>query len=371
VAFEHVSLEQDLQRKPSRSARGGPIGLGYRVPLVIASPWSRGGAVCSQVFDHTSILQFLEKFVSHKTGKAIQETNISAWRRTVCGDLTAVFTPYNGEAIVTPVALSRDAFVERIHKAQFKQVPSGFRALMAGEIAQINRGASSILPAQEKGTRTARPLPYELYADGQLANDKRSFQLKLTASNTVFGGRASGAPFCVYNGTDQGDIRHYAVKAGDTLTDSWGELREGRYHVMLHGPDGFFRVFRGSVNDPLLTVSCSYPKAKGSLAGNIELTMVNRSNATLNVTVKDNAYKQNDQFRTIAPGATVSLVVALAKSSGWYDTSVLIREADAFEARFAGKVETGKEGNHRSGYGKRSLNLAAQNFFVTRRVLMP
>ena len=79
------------------SSYAGPIGLGYRVPLVIASPWSRGGCVCSQVFDHTSILQFLEKFLSHKTGRPIRETNINAWRRTVCGDLTSVFRPDNGE----------------------------------------------------------------------------------------------------------------------------------------------------------------------------------------------------------------------------------------------------------------------------------
>ena len=49
--------------------RESSIGLGYRVPLVIASPWSRGGYVNSQVFDHTSSLQFLEKFLSKKTGK--------------------------------------------------------------------------------------------------------------------------------------------------------------------------------------------------------------------------------------------------------------------------------------------------------------
>ena len=75
------------------------IGLGFRVPLVIASPWSRGGWVCSEVFDHTSSLQFLEKFLTNKFKKKIEETNISEWRRTVCGDLTSTFRPYNGEKI--------------------------------------------------------------------------------------------------------------------------------------------------------------------------------------------------------------------------------------------------------------------------------
>ena len=47
--------------------------------------------MCSQVFDQTSILQFLELFLSQKTGQSVRETNITQWRRTVCGDLTTMF----------------------------------------------------------------------------------------------------------------------------------------------------------------------------------------------------------------------------------------------------------------------------------------
>ena len=79
---------------PAGQARESSIGLGYRVPMIIASPWSRGGCVCSQVFDHTSVLQFLEKFLTHKTGKKVEEPNISRWRRTVCGDLTSAFQSF-------------------------------------------------------------------------------------------------------------------------------------------------------------------------------------------------------------------------------------------------------------------------------------
>src|SRR4029078_4085417 len=66
--LDHVKAEEDVI---------GPIGLGFRVPLVIASPWSRGGYVNSQVFDHTSTLQFLETFLSKKFQKNITETNIT------------------------------------------------------------------------------------------------------------------------------------------------------------------------------------------------------------------------------------------------------------------------------------------------------
>lgn len=75
--LEYVTMEQELARKPASEARESPIGLGYRVPMIIASTWSRGGYVCSQVFDHTSPLQFLETLLSHRIGREIKETNIS------------------------------------------------------------------------------------------------------------------------------------------------------------------------------------------------------------------------------------------------------------------------------------------------------
>ena len=63
----------------------GPIGLGFRVPLLIISPFSRGGLVSSDRFDHTSVLRFLE------TRFGAEVPNLSAWRRSVVGDLTSAF----------------------------------------------------------------------------------------------------------------------------------------------------------------------------------------------------------------------------------------------------------------------------------------
>jgi phospholipase C len=63
----------------------GPVGLGFRVPMIIASPFSRGGFLCSDVFDHTSILRFLE------TRFGVEVPNLSQWRREMTGDLTSAF----------------------------------------------------------------------------------------------------------------------------------------------------------------------------------------------------------------------------------------------------------------------------------------
>ena len=63
----------------------GPIGLGFRVPMLIISPFSRGGLVSSDIFDHTSVLRFLE------TRFGAEVPNLSAWRRATVGDLTSAF----------------------------------------------------------------------------------------------------------------------------------------------------------------------------------------------------------------------------------------------------------------------------------------
>jgi phospholipase C len=66
-------------------AVSGPIGLGFRVPMLIISPFSRGGFVSSDLFDHTSVLRFLE------TRFGAEVPNLSAWRRGTVGDLTSAF----------------------------------------------------------------------------------------------------------------------------------------------------------------------------------------------------------------------------------------------------------------------------------------
>src|ERR1700748_391088 len=67
-----------------------PVGLGFRVPLILLSPWTRGGWVTSETADHTSVIQFLEQWTT-ALGQPAISPNISAWRRQVCGDLTGAF----------------------------------------------------------------------------------------------------------------------------------------------------------------------------------------------------------------------------------------------------------------------------------------
>jgi phospholipase C len=60
----------------------GPLGLGVRVPMLVVSPFSRGGHIATEMLDHTSQLRFLgERF-------GIEVPNVSEFRRFVSGDLT-------------------------------------------------------------------------------------------------------------------------------------------------------------------------------------------------------------------------------------------------------------------------------------------
>ncbi len=72
----------------------GPVGMSFRVPLLVISPFSRGGHVASEVFDHTSQMRFLEERFG------VRAPNISAWRRKTAGDLTSTLHPGHADASV-------------------------------------------------------------------------------------------------------------------------------------------------------------------------------------------------------------------------------------------------------------------------------
>jgi phospholipase C len=360
---EFVTVEQELARKdfPEKYDRKSSLGLGYRVPLIIASPWSKGGWVNSEVFDHTSTLRFLENFLSKKTGKEIKEANISDWRRAVCGDLSSVFRPYNGETIPTPQFVPKDAFVESIHKAQFKKLPDDYKLLTAEEITLINKAphASPYMPKQEKGIKPSCPLPYQLYADGRLSADKKSFTIKFTAGNEIFGQLASGAPFNVYapgkylQEKNQQQVMDnvrtwaYTEVAGDTLTDEWPlhEFENSNYHLRVYGPNGFFREFTGDAADQEIDIMCEYQRSltnSKNLSGNIELKLHNLSAAQQIIEVTNHAYKVNNHKKALEAGSKTALVLNLVSSHNWYDFSVKVSGVQSFEKRYAGRVETGR-----------------------------
>jgi len=340
AASEFVTIEDELKRKPREECRDSPMGLGYRVPLVVASPWSRGGNVCSEVFDHTSPIQFLETLLSHKLGREVRETNINDWRRAVCGDLTSSFRNTADPNAPLPF-FSRDKFLEQIHAAQFEKLPSGYKQLASEDIEQIraNPSGSKLLPQQEPGTRPSCPLPYELAVDGKLSGDGDRFTITFAAGYERFGKAAAGAPFIAYarRGGENVEIRNYAVARGDRLEDSWplADFENGNYHLEVFGPNGFYREFQGGKEQ--LDVRIETPQS-----GDIVAQLLNRSVRPQTVELRDQAYHNAPQQLQIAPGATASLRIETNASFGWYDVAIRVAGRDHFEHRYAGRVETGQ-----------------------------
>jgi phospholipase C len=98
---------------PDPAAAGtfsGPIGLGFRVPMLIISPFSRGGFVSSDPFDHTSVLRFLE------TRFSAEVPNLSAWRRAAVGDLTSAFNFKAPDRSIPNLPSTLDALPEIIQE---------------------------------------------------------------------------------------------------------------------------------------------------------------------------------------------------------------------------------------------------------------
>jgi phospholipase C len=85
------------------SGIAGPVGLGFRVPCILMSPFTRGGYLASDTFDHTSTLRFIE------TRFGVTVPNLSAWRRGAVGDLTSALAlgraPVDAKPALPPAPL--------------------------------------------------------------------------------------------------------------------------------------------------------------------------------------------------------------------------------------------------------------------------
>jgi phospholipase C len=316
--------------------------------MVVVSPWSRGGYVNSQTFDHTSSIQFLEHFLTHKTGKKIYEDNISSWRRSLCGDLTSVFRPYNGEHIPLPKAVERMPFLEGIHKAKFAKLPSNFKNLDKAAIAGIlkNPKGNPNLPKQEPGIKPANAIPYELYADAALDRASKQFKIDFTAGKTFFGDKAKGAGFIVYSGDKNWN---FTVDAGDTIDYNWplADFNAETYDLKVYSSNGFYRRYTGNTHDPEIAISLKYQSEKDGrrVNGNVLLHIRRLTKGNpIKFTIKDNSYKKPMLKAVLNKNQEeIFIPIDLKASHSWYDFTVTTEKNEVYSQQFAGHAEHAKE----------------------------
>jgi len=302
------------------STPNGPIGLGTRVPCLVISPWSKGGYVNSQVFDHTSTIQFIEKRFG------VYERNISPWRRAVCGDLTSVFDFRNP---------NRDRDDDRLSlPSTAGYLPSVGELSGTSSPSDIGPSASTVIigvPGQEKGIRPARALPYELNVCSRVDVSGSTVELQFFNSGTA------GAVFSVRSGNATDPVRNYTVEAGKMLSGSWTVA--GAYDLTVYGPNGFTRHFKGSVGAAVLDVRSEY---RTDDEASLSLLVRNAGSQKATVTVLD-AYSGEKMVRTIGPHGQAESELPLGQFHGWYDLVVTVAEDTSFECRLAGHVETGRD----------------------------
>ncbi|MBT2405037.1 MULTISPECIES: phosphocholine-specific phospholipase C [unclassified Streptomyces] len=292
----------------------GPYGLGPRVPMIVVSPWSKGGYVNSETFDHTSVIRFIEKRFG------VQEPNISPWRRAVCGDLTSAFDFTRADA--TPAALpSTDAYLPPDHNAHpsYHPVPP----------------ATGTLPKQEAGAKPTRALGYAPYVDGNATVSTGKFTLTFSSGPTL------GAHFHSTSGNRTDGPWPYTVEAGKTLSDTWSTSSStgNQINLTVWGPNGFLRTWKGPAKKAGPEVTARHDAA----SGNLKLTLSNSGTAAVNLTIT-NAYGGASQTLRVAGGGTATYTADLTATGRWYDVKVVSDADTTFLRRFAGHVETGISG---------------------------
>ncbi|HEY3481599.1 MAG TPA: phospholipase C, phosphocholine-specific, partial [Streptomyces sp.] len=291
----------------------GPYGLGQRVPMLVVSPWSTGGYVCSEVFDHTSIIRFMERRFG------VHEPNISPWRRAVCGDLTSAFD-FALEHPGTVDLPGTDGYRPTDDQRHDSYVPVP--------------PANPVLPKQEKGRRPSRPLPYAPLVDAAVTSSDGHVTL------TFGGGVAAGACFHVTAGNRADGPWTYTTEAGKKLSGSWDTAAaQGAYDLTAHGPNGFLRAFKGSAAHTGPEVTARHDAE----TGRVELTMTNSGHEDVRLTVS-NAYDGRHRTYVVRAGRRLTQSVDLRAGERWYDLTVVSDHDGTFLRRFAGHVETGRPG---------------------------
>jgi len=296
----------------------GPYGLGMRVPMLVISPWSTGGWVNSQVFDHTSLIRFIQA----RFGSLLpNETNITPWRAAVAGDLTSAFR--FAQSAVAPVLMSGTASYapkDTVRHPDYSPTPPEQQSL----------------PVQEAGTRNACGLPYSIDAYGDADSSASVFRIRFvnTGSQT--------AVFQVRSARTAKGPWTYTVQPRAEIVESWEfpVSGAGLYDFSVYGPNGFFRAYKGQLGN---TTSANF---ESFLVYDIPRKGILLRSRNLGPNSTELQIQNLYDYQVISPvvvrGALFEQFWQLEESSGWYNLALSVDSDSTFRQQFAGHLETGQ-----------------------------
>jgi phospholipase C len=277
------------------------------------------------VFDHTSLIRFIETRFGHQY-PGLTETNITKWRRAVTGDLTSAFDFRKPNTAVVSLP-STASFAPTDFRRQPSYVPVP--------------PTDQTLPLQETGVRPARPVPYSLNVVGNA--DFSDGTVRISFGNM---GR-SAAVFQVRPGNNQNGPWTYTVGAKESVSDTWPITAGGQsaYDLSVFGPNGFLRAFKGKVSgqgSANLDIDSSFDRDGDGDGDSITLKIRNVGAAGGKVSILD-VYSGRTFEQELDPGRTLSRRWDVEKFFGWYDLVVTIDSDPGFQQELAGHIETGED----------------------------
>jgi phospholipase C len=333
--FDHVLRPVPEAGTKGEGAPGLHPGTGPRVPLILVSPWTRGGWVAKETFDHTSLIQFMELFTT-SLGKPAICQNISAWRRSVCGDLTSAidFTSFDNSLPELPD-------------------PSGLLAAVVNDaslppVTQPAPGQQTVPVQQVEGALKLRVAPYQQHASILVDRSAGTVTATMTndsskaASMQVYTGTVLATPFAFNADTAKLGIPNTVSKATGPKTYT---ATGGRYDFSIYGPDHFVRSFAGTVI-PDGENGGQVPQADARLhTGDtpfLKITLSNGGRTPVQYTLTPNDYSGERQTVTAGFGQHVSIDWPTSPY-GYYDVIITTNTSDGFTQRYAGRIRTGSD----------------------------
>ncbi len=290
--------------------RNRSYGLGPRVPMYVISPWSRGGWVDSQVYDHTSVLRLIER----RFGVRV---DVTPWRRAVCGDLTSAFDFSQRDA--RPFVASLPETME-----------TAARAAELLETTTPPTPAEATPPVQDTGVRRSRALPYRPTARVQVDTQTAQVHLAMACEGAT-------TVLHVYDRLHLTAIpRRYTLAPGVALTDAWS-AHAGMYDLWLLGAGGFHRHYAGRT-DVLPVEAILTPGAAEPLRARLRLSNPRATTEILRLVPGAYPDAMPAQSLSLSPGEQREIDLPLTATAGWYDLWII---ADGSAQRLAGRIETG------------------------------